>query len=380
MAEKVLRADFRPIQSLVPGHKPIDLVAYYSQWADHYRECELQTKRWFVENVRPDWVMFDVGAHIGYYSILFSRLASAGHVYAFEPTETFCMLEENLAHNACRNVTALQTAVGVATGALEDNVFRIWHEGAERRTYNFSTVDDLVGKLKLARLDCLKIDVDSFDFDVLRGAVQTLKRLNPWVVVEFCYALHQRNQSVTQALEWLAGLGYRRALVVEDDNFVLRRSSNDDVRTDNPSMLLSFENRPVVLPPLWLKDTLIENVFVFEPIAHNKGKIAVDGGSGRLSIDVCGPRWAYACSWRRVEDVKIDRPFVLELKLQVSGGAVGLGCVVDDMTRYVAREIEIVPSDEIQSVQICIEDAASAKHLILRNVDFGRTSREGDSL
>ena len=62
--------------SLVPGHKSIELVADLHQ-VDYYPECELQTKRWFVENVQSDWVMFDVGANIGYYSILFSQLAAA---------------------------------------------------------------------------------------------------------------------------------------------------------------------------------------------------------------------------------------------------------------------------------------------------------------
>jgi hypothetical protein len=42
------------------------------------------------------------------------------------------MLEENLAYNACRNVTALQFAVGMVSGAVEDNVFRIWGDGPER--------------------------------------------------------------------------------------------------------------------------------------------------------------------------------------------------------------------------------------------------------
>ena len=51
-----------------------------------------------MENVHPDWILFDVGANIGCYSILFSRLAPAGQIYAFEPTDTFSMLEENLAY------------------------------------------------------------------------------------------------------------------------------------------------------------------------------------------------------------------------------------------------------------------------------------------
>lgn len=364
-------AKFRPVQTLVPGHKPIDLVAYYLHQADYYPECELHTKRWFVENVRPDWVMFDVGANIGYYSILFSRLAPAGKIYAFEPTETFSMLKENLAHNACNNVTALQIALGMVNGPVEDNIFRTWGGEPERHTYNFSTIDDLVMQLKLRRLDCVKIDVDSFDFEVLRGAEETLRHLNPWVVVELCHALSRRNQSAPQALEWLACQGYRTAHVLEHENFVLHHDHGqlDGSGCVEQRILLTFENRPVILPSPWVKDAPIENFFAPVPLAHNEAKFVADDASRRLSIDVPGPQWAYACSWRRQEDGQIARPFILELKLQITGGAVGLGCVVDDLTRHVGKEIEAVPNNEMQVVQLCIEDAAAAKHLVLRNVD-----------
>ena len=153
MAEEPVRlqASAGTVRTLVPGRKAIDLVAYYPDQIDYYPECELQTKRWFVENVQSDWVMFDVGANIGYYSILFSQLARAGQIYAFEPTATFSMLQENLEYHGCRNVTASRVAVGRVSGAVEDNIFRIWGAEPERQTYDFSTVDDLVLKMELTR-------------------------------------------------------------------------------------------------------------------------------------------------------------------------------------------------------------------------------------
>src|SRR5947207_13810929 len=95
----------KPICTYVPGHEPIELIAYYPDQAAYYPECEQQTKRWFVENIQRDWTIFDVGANIGYYSILFSKLAADGRVFAFEPTSTIGMLRQNLTHHRCRNVT-----------------------------------------------------------------------------------------------------------------------------------------------------------------------------------------------------------------------------------------------------------------------------------
>jgi hypothetical protein len=44
------------LYSLVPGAEPIELHSYYPHFADYYPKAELQTKRWFVRNVKPDWV------------------------------------------------------------------------------------------------------------------------------------------------------------------------------------------------------------------------------------------------------------------------------------------------------------------------------------
>jgi FkbM family methyltransferase len=372
MPEQMLRSgpDSPPVRTLIPGQKAIELVTYYLHQLDYYPECELQTKRWFVENVQPDWVMFDVGANIGYYSILFSRLAPAGQIYAFEPTATFSMLEENLAYSGCCNVKPMRIAVGMVSGAVEDNVFRIWGNDPERQIYNFSTVDDLVQRLELTRLDCMKIDVDSFDFEVLMGAERTLKHFNPWVVVELCHALSKRNQSVQEALEWLIAKGYRKSHVLDQTSFVLRRDPEtlSDARTDEPDIRLTFENRPVILPPLWVKEAPIENLFAAEALPHNNAKIGRDSCK-RLSLCVPGPRWAYACSWLRRADAEFERPFVVECRLQVSGGAIGLGCLVDDMTGYVTKEVDIAPRDEPQTVLIYVENQAAAKHLVLRNID-----------
>lgn len=237
--------DLKPISTRIPDRPAIELIAYYSTFASYYPECELQTKRWFVEHVQPDWIIFDAGANIGYYSILFSQLAPRGRVYAFEPTETIKLLQTNIEHHHCSNVIPLQVALGTVSGAREDDIFRIWGETAERRVYQFSTVDDVMKQLGLDRIDCMKIDVDSFDFEVLRGAEETLKRYDPWVVVELNHALAKRNQSVPEALEWLYSVGYRHAHVLDYENYVLRRREQIATQTPVPTFALSFETRPV---------------------------------------------------------------------------------------------------------------------------------------
>lgn len=232
-----------PVATTIPGRDPIELVDYYEEFRDYYPYCELETKRWFVEHVRADWWIFDIGANVGYYTILFSQLAPAGRVFAFEPTATAEMLRANLAHNRVGNAEVHAVALAATTGEREDRIFRLWGTDGEVKTYPFYAFDDFIARHGIERVDCLKIDVDSFDFEVLRGAERTLAERNPVIVVELNHALGLRNQSVSEALEWLARRGYRKALVLDKDNFVLQRE------LDGPSDAGDAASLKLVFPP-----------------------------------------------------------------------------------------------------------------------------------
>jgi FkbM family methyltransferase len=362
----------KPIQTLIPDRPPIELIAYYPQFSGYYPECELQTKRWFVDHVAPDWIMFDAGANIGYYAILFSQLAQRGKIYAFEPTETIEMLRLNLGHHDCLNVTPLEIALGSASGKREEKVFKIWGDEPEHRLFDFATVDDMVSRLALSRLDCIKIDVDSFDFEVLRGAEKTLKRFNPWVVVELNHALSKRNQSVPEALEWLYSIGYDGAHVTDHDNYILHRDpKNNEAITTNPSMLLSFESRPLIMPAQMIKGRIMDDVFALEPRHHNSGTIAFEDnrGTGSWRVSVPGPRWAYAVSWLRTERRLAAEPLIVEVDAEVSGAAIGIGCIKSDDGGYNGRETEAKPTAGIQTLTITVDNGSDMGYLVLRNID-----------
>lgn len=210
----------------IPSREPIWLKAWYKEFEWYYPDCEPLTKLWFVENAQSDWNIIDCGANIGYYSILFSQLSPKGCVYAIEPTCTVEMLKKNLKFNMCENVSIHQIAVGKESGEITDNIYRIWGEKHERKKYEFKTLDDFVNEVGIKKLDCIKIDVDSFDFEVLQGAENTLIRFDPYVVVELHHALDIRNQFNMQALEWMSKLGYKKTLCLEYENFVFKKDAS----------------------------------------------------------------------------------------------------------------------------------------------------------
>lgn len=357
-----------PVFSLVPGAAPIELVAYYPGFADYYPEAELQTKRWLVRNARPDWVALDIGANVGIYALLLSRLLVEGHVHAFEPTETAALLRQNLAARHAANVVVHELAFGAHSGTIEESIYRVWGAAPESRAYKFTTLDDFAQDAGLARLDCVKIDVDGFDLEVLRGAAKTLTRFDPWVIVELNHALATRGQSVGEALLWLAGQGYTEALVLDEENLLLRRGAASVAAV--PGVLrLSFDREPIVLPPAFVGDAPLPGFFAPRHVLHNAATQAGD------AILAPAPQWSYAASWP-VQTLPHPGPIVVETEIEVTSGAVGVGCITADMSAFVGKEVTLAAAPGPQTARLFVADATGVHHLVLRNMAAsGATSR-----
>lgn len=391
------------IETLIPGRAAIELVSFYEEFRSYYPLCELETKRWFVDNVQPDWRIFDIGANVGYYSILFGQLAPQGRVFSFEPTSTAGMLRENLRHNGISNVDVHQVALGAVTGTHQDRIFRMWGSDGDVQSYPFYRLDDFIAEHKLERVDCLKIDVDSFDFEVLRGAEQTLQKHDPVVVVELNHALAKRNQSAGEALAWLAERGYRQALVLDHDNFVLQRERRTLVEGGAVAIELVF-------PPAMRFEESLDSVAgqaIGQPLTtgqlQNDAKflderagapatslvaavsrrfqsvrklIAGDTADRRLDLASCAGRtietspalWSYALSLE-VDSTALpaDSGLALEVEVEVQQGKLGLAIGAADPSAFASPERTLSAMKGPQRVVIAAP-ASQAKSLVFRNV------------
>jgi len=214
------------IYTEVPGSDPILLKHYYNNFLWYYPKCELGTKNWFVQNAQRDWVCIDAGANVGIYTILLSKLSPSGFIYSFEPTETIKMLTYNCNYHKLKNVKIVNKALGAKSGLCRDKIYKIWGLEPKKQKYFFISIDDFISEEKITKIDAIKIDVDSFDFEVLQGAQKTMKRFNPWLVVELNHALSKRGQSNSEAFLWLRREGYTSALVIDHENFILKKGSN----------------------------------------------------------------------------------------------------------------------------------------------------------
>jgi FkbM family methyltransferase len=141
--------------------------------------------------------IFDVGANIGQYTLLFSELVGReGKVVAFEPDpKNFQVLRSNLERNGIRNVVAEQLCVSDARGWVTlsaESLGSTLSSMVRYRQARNQTESTTVGAISLDEYceekgvwpDGVKIDVEGAEGLVLRGMTHLIERCRPWVMLE----------------------------------------------------------------------------------------------------------------------------------------------------------------------------------------------------
>ncbi|MFH8404300.1 FkbM family methyltransferase [Streptomyces sp. NPDC018019] len=148
--------------------------------------------RWLERRLRPGDVFVDVGANIGYYSLLASRLVGAeGAVVALEASPDFHrVLLKQAAINKCRNVRAVNTAISDRDEMLTFVLASSHNMGANsivpyageaESTFKVAAqpLGDVLSADELARARVIKIDVEGAEGAVVRGLAPLLDQLRP---------------------------------------------------------------------------------------------------------------------------------------------------------------------------------------------------------
>jgi FkbM family methyltransferase len=181
----------------------LDLSCEKYYWLGTHEE---RVQRVLTDNVRTGFTVYDIGAHVGFFSLLCGRLAGPdGRVYAFEPrADNIERLQRNIAINGAENIRVVPAAAcdrrGDATFVLEKSTLE-GHlaaadeaGGARVRT---ETIDALVAD-GMPAPDFLKVDVEGAEAAVIRGAAQTIASRRPLLLVEVHSV--QAGRDVTDAL------------------------------------------------------------------------------------------------------------------------------------------------------------------------------------
>ncbi|MBN1259245.1 MAG: FkbM family methyltransferase [Anaerolineae bacterium] len=166
------------MQDRLRGKKWVVGAFYHGCWLGSF---EFQKQRLLESLIKPGSVVFDIGAHTGFMTLLCSELVgAAGHVFAFEPNERHLMhLENHLTLNGSENVTVVNALVGDSDDPLP--------KSGNSPSYREVTLDTLLQEKGMLAPNYIVMDIGrskrNSELAVLRGARETLEQLNPVVVL-----------------------------------------------------------------------------------------------------------------------------------------------------------------------------------------------------
>lgn len=233
-------------------HSSADVHVSASIVADGIWE-PLETQ-FLLDTLKPGQVFVDVGANIGYFSLVASRIVGAeGEVLAFEPeTLNYELLESNCQLNGCDNVRNFKAALGEenASGQIYLNELNrgdhsLYPGDEDRASQDISIVNG--SKLIMAshpRVDFIKVDTQGAECDVLVGLMPLVEASFPdlILIIEFS-PMHLKNAGASgrQLLDLLAAQPWHMYLMDYDAGGLLPftaqqvRSLNDLTEADPSS-------------------------------------------------------------------------------------------------------------------------------------------------
>jgi len=154
------------------------------------KDLEKDVKQEFSQNVNEGDTVIDVGAHIGEYTLLGAKLVGdKGFIISVEPDHyTVKSLKENIILNDFKNCLVLEKAVGEK--AETKSLYKVSEEDVygyldpyvlnkklmKHSEIEVTTIDEIILSKNLNLVNLLKIDVEGFEYEVLLGCNDALKK------------------------------------------------------------------------------------------------------------------------------------------------------------------------------------------------------------
>ena len=159
-----------------------------------FQNMEGDYSKKLIEYLKTTQVFFDIGANVGYYSLICSKFNTEAQIFSFEPmSSTYMKLIHNIALNACSNISPYNLGF-----SNEDSISRMYFNEAEsgacslrdirgigepKEIAKFIKLDDFIEEHCIMP-DLLKIDVEGAELFVLQGGERLLKERSPVIFIE----------------------------------------------------------------------------------------------------------------------------------------------------------------------------------------------------
>ena len=193
-------------------------IAIYNFW-------EIEESNFLKKFLKKEMNVIDIGANIGYYTILFSKwIGDKGNVFAFEPDpNSFDILTKNVSVNNCNNVSLYQNSISEKEGLTSlfvnykdpgDNRIMDFYaydgdDGRQKIETRMVTLDSIIDKDK--KIDLIKMDIQGAEMLALLGMKRTIdanEKLN--LFVEFWpYGIEKSGFLPEDFIEKIKSFGFK---------------------------------------------------------------------------------------------------------------------------------------------------------------------------
>lgn len=174
--------------------KYLDKLNSVSSIITSYGSFEEQELHEVIKNVKNGSVFFDIGANVGLYSLVVANNFTRMEIYAFEPIpDTMKELKDNLMKNNLQGNTIhlVDSAVSNYNGVAD--ITSDFHGSnyittADSKINHISvpciSIDTFVKINNITKIDFIKIDVEGKEDLVLEGAIESISKFKPTILVE----------------------------------------------------------------------------------------------------------------------------------------------------------------------------------------------------
>lgn len=197
LLQKLAGTSTERVWSRTPGGEVMaSLNEYVGRAAFYVGDLDRKITWICAQIVRPGDTVLDIGANIGLVTLWLSKLVGEnGKVHAFEPNpELQKILDKTLAHNKVFNVSLHPVALGSKESQLELRIPRsnagagslIHHrnlDDCDIFSVPVSSLSTIVAKEGIKSIRFIKIDVEGFEAEVLRGGQDVLQSIRPEAIL-----------------------------------------------------------------------------------------------------------------------------------------------------------------------------------------------------
>ena len=178
------------------------LAAAGSGYGSGKRESKQMAVLWQL--MRPDDVVWDLGAHYGFVTICAARrVKDAGEVFSFEPSKSnYWFLQRHIRWNRLRNVTTLNCAVGDFDGPTTfggGSTSKQHKLGGGSEVVNVRTISALVNSGECRPASFMKIDVEGAESAILRSSMNVISPSTRMLVAVHSFEVYNDCMSALRA-------------------------------------------------------------------------------------------------------------------------------------------------------------------------------------